>query len=156
MLDPVRIRFRTDGWFMADDAATFVRGEKMLWHHTPDELIGTEPAQPGDIWRSQWHRAEGEGPIAGYAICCPKCLHVHAWCSASNCNAPRRTFSWTDDQGVEHQGSVCIHSGEGSCWTWTGNAEDGTLSASPSLHCAEALGGCGWHGHLTNGVMKHC
>lgn len=149
MLDPVRIRFRNDGSFKADDAARLARGVETLWFD-PEELVGVEPAQPGDVWRSRWaltvdQQAAGmtEGPIAGYAICCPKCLAVHHWGEALNCSQKRGD-------------GRCVHHGTGSCWTWTGNPEDGTLSASPSLHCVESAGGCGWHGFLTAGVMKHC
>ncbi len=171
MRDPVPMRFRRydvgGGWFEADDAASFVRGEKLQWHHTPEELVGVEPAMPGDTWVSRWaksdlqpdairHVVDGLGPIAGYAICCPKCLHVHAWCSAHGCGFNPQTYSYVDKDGKTVTGTVCGHSGISSCWTWTGSAEEGTLSASPSLHCVEALGGCGWHGYLTNGVLKHC
>lgn len=157
MLDPVRIRFRTDGFFAADDAAAQARGDKMQWYRTVEELENTPPAVPGDCWRSRWYRAAGEeGPVAGYAICCPKCLHVHAWNQAHGCTFNPRTYDYIDNDGVTHTSTVCGHSGQSSCWNWTGSPEEGTLSATPSLHCAEALGGCGWHGHLTNGVLKHC
>lgn len=160
MLDPVRIRFRTDSWFKADDAARRARGIETVWFD-PEELAGVEPAQPGDCWRSRWalsvdQTAAGmtEGPVAGYAICCPKCLAVHAWTSAVNCAQPRE-FTYVDN-GVTHTGKSCVHSGVGSCWNWTGSPEEGTLGGTPSLHCVESLGGCGWHGYLTNGQLKHC
>jgi hypothetical protein len=150
MQDPVTIRFRNDcSFFEADDAAKFIREGKTTWHKV-EELVGIEPAKPGDCWRSMWY---GAG-LAGYAICCPKCLRVHAWCSARNCE-PKIPWSIVVD-GQTHTGTSCRHSGTDSCWTWTGNPEDGTLTASPSLHCDESIGGCGWHGFLTNGVLKHC
>lgn len=34
-------------------------------------------------------------------------------------------------------------------WEWDGDLEHPTLT--PSINC---VGGCGWHGHITNGVMK--
>lgn len=148
MLDPVRIRFRIDSAFKADDAARVARGEPTQWME-PAEVVGVDPAQPGDCWRVRWmatvdQRAAGiEGGIAGYDICCPKCLKVHGWTQARNC-------------GQKTSGGSCAHSGVSSCWNWTGNAEDGTLSASPSLHCDASIGGCGWHGFLTNGELKHC
>lgn len=146
-----RIRFRTDSSFAADDAARVLRGHNAMWFDN-DELKDVEPAQPGDCWRVRWARTvdmpEGaEGAIAGYAICCPKCKQVHNWTSARNC--PR----------VD---GVCKHSGLGSCWTWTGSAEEGTLTASPSLHsldddndggAADNGTGCGWHGYLRNGEL---
>lgn len=148
MLDPVRIRFRTGSMFKAEDAARVARGEETKWFER-EELAGVEPAQPGDCWRSRWavtvdQQAAGmtEGPIAGYDLCCPKCLAVHHWGTARNCS--------------QKVGDYCVHYGVGSCWNWTGSAEDGTLSASPSLHCDISIGGCGWHGYLTNGELKHC
>lgn len=136
-----RIRFREGSWLQADDAARIARGQETLYYDPP-ELVGVEPAQPGDCWRAHWHALSGVGPIAGYAICCPKCLQVHSWTSARNCKP-------------------CPHQGIGSCWQWSGSAEDGTLTASPSLH-ALAKGpkvgidghGCGWHGWLQNGELK--
>lgn len=164
MLDPVRVRFRDDGWIVADDAAAFIRGDKLLFNHPVEELIGIEPAKPGDIWRSRWYASElrdgqyvqVDGPLAGYAICCPKCLHVHSWNQATNCVFELQPREWTKLDGTVESYNVCGHNGKGSCWNWTGSAEDGTLSASPSLHSNEAKGGCGWHGFLTNGLMKHC
>lgn len=52
----------------------------------------------------------------------------------------------------------CAHNPDGQCdfrlgepvpdkvWAWDGNVEAPTLT--PSVNC---LGGCGWHGHVTNG-----
>lgn len=34
-------------------------------------------------------------------------------------------------------------------WAWDGNLERPTLT--PSINC---VGGCGWHGHITNGVIR--
>lgn len=160
LLDSVRIRFRPGSSFQADDAARLARHEETLWFDPP-ELVGVEPARPGDIWRVRWwvnveQAAAGitEGPIAGYAICCPKCLAVHQWTGATNC--PQIPWTHTEPDGRTYSGTKCRHSGTGSCWDWTGSAEDGTLSASPSLYCQESKGGCGWHGYLTNGTLKHC
>lgn len=143
MIDPCPIRFRNDGWFRADDAARIARGIVPIWSE-PEELVGVEPAKPGDIWRVRWYKeGGGEGPIAGYSICCPRCLQVHSWTGALNCpKVPGTTW--------------CAHNGTGSCWNWSGSAEEGTLTATPSLHCLLDKGGCGWHGFLTGGVMKHC
>lgn len=145
LVSETRIRFRTDHAFAADDAARRERGEEMEWHRTKRELARTPPARPGDTWRLRWALSAGEkgaGPIAGYAICCPKCLRVHHWTTALNCPS-----------------GSCPHRGKSSCWTWTGSAEEGTLNASPSLHCVtewngKPTGGCGWHGFLTAGVLR--
>lgn len=129
-MSETKMHFRTDGWHIAD---LKTKGEpyddfysKALWDSIP-------PATPGDVWRVLW----STGPIAGYAIGCPLCTQIHAWTSALNCS------------NKTHTGS-CAHSGVGSCWTWTGCAEDGTLSANPSLYAVRA---CGWHGWLRNGVL---
>lgn len=93
------------------------------WSHT----LSVPPAQPGDVWRLR----------AGYALTCPneRCDQgVHYWDHAWDCplrqdaNAP-------------------------PCWTWTGSPEEGTLTASPSLHVLAEKGGCGWHGWLRDGEM---
>lgn len=137
-----RMRFRTDSASRAEDRARMERGKKLLWSK-PEDLEGIEPARPGDTWRVRWKQTidkEPEpGPLAGYAICCPKCKAVHWWTEANNC-AGRKP------------GSRCIHHGVGSCWRWSGSAEQNQLTATPSLW-ANGPGGCGWHGHLTNGVM---
>ena len=36
-------------------------------------------------------------------------------------------------------------------WKWNGNKEKPTVT--PSIR---RIGGCGWHGYLTNGVFKSC
>ena len=47
-------------------------------------------------------------------------------------------------------GRLCI-------WAWDGNTERPTLT--PSINCiaekdGKPTGGCGWHGFITNGVMR--
>lgn len=42
-------------------------------------------------------------------------------------------------------------------WGWDGNTEKPTLT--PSINCiaekdGKPTGGCGWHGHITGGVMR--
>lgn len=137
---PVQMRFRMDHAFYADDASRVARGQAPIYVD-PEKLAGVEPARPGDVWRSRWkatreQEARGElGAIAGYAICCSKCGEVHWWTGAVNCKP-------------------CPHQGTSSCWNWSGSAEDGTLTASPSLHCLTDRGGCGYHGWLQNGVLS--
>lgn len=137
------MRLRTDNRFAAEilglqAVGLPLSGELQYRLNHGIDLAGVPPAAPGDTWEVRWHVAGriGEpgyvpGPIAGYAICCPKCRQVHDWTLALNCRP-------------------CPHSGNGSCWTWTGDATAGTLTASPSLH---AIGACGWHGFLRNGRM---
>lgn len=132
-----RIRFRSDNPLIARFKAES-RSERGTYGFSDDEWAATPAAQPGDIWRILWHKPPGVvGPLAGYDICCPQCGQVHSWTTALNCAS-----RWPD--------GACDHSGVGSCWTWTGIAEEGTLSASPSLH---ASGACGWHGWLKDGVL---
>lgn len=132
-----RIRFRSDNSHIARYRAEGYTN-KDSYGFSAEEWEATPIAEPGDIWRVLWWTPPGEvSPLAGYDICCPKCRQVHGWTSALNC-ASRRLDG------------RCDHSGVGSCWTWTGSAEDGTLSASPSLH---ASGACGYHGFLQHGVL---
>lgn len=158
----MRMRFRTDGWHYADMKAHGWAfdgdGEKSYGKcfSDPAELEEARiewekipAAESGDVWRIHWGGIGNEEKIAGYAICCPGCGHVHAWCTATNCSAPRRTYTWKNGDGIEHEGSVCIHSGERSCWDWSGSAENGTLTASPSLLVQQD--DCHWHGWIQNG-----
>ena len=100
---------------------------------THPDYAAIEPAQPGDVWilRNQ------NGGIVGYGLTCPNeaCDQgAHAWDHARDC--PHR---------YERDAPPC--------WTWTGSIEDGTLTATPSLHVVKEWGGCGWHGWLRNGEM---
>jgi hypothetical protein len=52
--------------------------------------------------------------------------------------------------GRPEEGKLCI-------WGWDGNREQPTLT--PSINCiaekdGKATGGCGWHGHITAGVIR--
>lgn len=154
-----RIRFRTDSVTTAWRHALVVAGkEQLVGKGCPTEcgcddpstcalnpafVRATPPAEPGDCWRLT--HFEG-GALAGYAIACPQCREVHYWGSANNCGSrrPRDGGGW-----------ACEHTGRGSCWDWTGSAEEGTLTASPSL-LATAPALCGWHGWLRNGELVPC
>jgi hypothetical protein len=144
----VRIRLRTDNRYIAERKALGDAFNPQAGWYTEEEWNAVPPAAPGDTWRAWWYSstaAEHIGPLAGYDIACPRCRRVHAWTTAINC-ASRRPLATG--------GFTCDHTGTGSCWTWTGTLEDGTLSASPSLHSDPAHGGCGFHGHLTNGDLS--
>lgn len=150
------MRLRTGDWWTAGRKRAIANGARQHpleedptanWHQPYlDELADPnfEAAQPGDAWRIYWAKAAGvPEPIAGYALTCPKpdCPDgVHQWTTASNCSTKGQ------------DGKRCSHEGIGSCWTWTGSAEDGTLTANPSLHCVAPIG-CGWHGWLRDGQM---
>ena len=134
-----RIRFRKDRSHDATLKAEGVTVEKYRdeWNTGADRVAlfeATLEAEPGDTWRIRWYAEDGEGPIAGYAICCPRCGQVHYWTTALNCKP-------------------CPHQGKSSCWQWSGSAEAGTLTASPSLFAQRA---CGWHGWLRNGELTEC
>lgn len=142
------MRFRTDNAYIADRKAQGRGFILVAGWATIDEWLQTPPAQPGDTWRVHWHdndAVDKQGPLAGYDIFCPRCKKLHAWTTAHNC-ASRRA--------LPGGGFTCDHSGKGSCWTWSGSAEQNLLSASPSLHSDPAHGGCGFHGHLTNGELS--
>jgi len=132
-----QMHFRTDGSHWAD-----LKAQNLEWwdlgltdSKEREGFRRTPIALPGDTWRLSWYRLEGKGPCAGYAICCPLCRKVHYWTTARNCKP-------------------CPHEGNSSCWTWSGSAETNRLTASPSLYCVKELGGCGWHGFLTDGVLR--
>jgi hypothetical protein len=134
----VRIRFRADGCHYVQ-----MRAKGTEWAEyfgvSREAYEALPPGEPGDIWRIRWYKeGGGEGPIAGYAIWCPECNDLHHWTTATNC--------------AKGATGACVHSGIGSCWEWTGSAEDGTLTARPSLLCHS----CGFHGWLTNGSLADC
>lgn len=131
------MRFRTDSRYIAEAKA--LGRPYAVFYGTREQWKATPPAEPGDAWRTRWY---GSDAVAGYDIGCPKCRQVHGWTTAGNCASRRK---------LPDGGTTCDHMGVGSCWTWTGSAEEGTLSASPSLH---ATGACGWHGFLTNGELR--
>lgn len=147
----LQIRFRTD-----DSNHVQMRMKGTAWADhlgvSQETYEALSPALPGDTWRLRWYAEHGEGPIAGYAIWCPKCNDLHHWTTATNCRQGGQEHSYKDEAGTEHRYYVCGHSGVGSCWQWSGSAEDGTLTARPSLLCHT----CGFHGWLTNGVLSDC
>lgn len=147
----VKMRFRTDGWNWAEmkrvgTGVSDLELKEFGWD--ADAYNNTPPAEAGDVWRIHWHKEGGEGPIAGYAIACIKCDQVHSWTTANNCE-PKIEHKFKDVNGNEQTYTTCTHSGVGSCWVWTGSAEDNMLTASPSLLSNE----CGFHGHLQNGIL---
>lgn len=148
MSNRLLMRFRTDARYIAEAKA--LGREYADFYGTREVWDATPPAEPGDTWRALWFRTEA---VAGYDICCPICKHVHAWTTALNCRS-RRTRTGTREDGTTFEYVACDHSTVGSCWRWTGSAEDGTLSASPSLWCQQEKGGCGFHGYLTNGELR--
>lgn len=143
------MRFRADDRWIAEAKALGrpykdYFGTRKKWDSTP-------AAEPGDTWRILFYAPKGEPKdrLAGYDIACPKCRHVHGWTSARNCGSRRERIIGGETY------TMCDHQvAREPCWTWTGSAEDGTLSASPSLHCDASIGGCGYHGFLTNGVLS--
>src|SRR4051812_30389193 len=146
----MQMRFRRDGFRYADLKASGVSKEDYFKGRiaTPEESgfwDATPPAQPGDVWRIFWHHRVDDiqvnDQIAGYDICCIACGRCHAWTSARNCGSRK------EDGSCDHTNA------RSSCWQWSGSAEAGTLSASPSLQVIKEYcpWGCGWHGYITNG-----
>jgi len=152
----VRMRFRTDGWHYADLKAS---GETFENYYPESDPWRTDPivkkywddtpkAEPGDVWRIFWYHRGSDGEyiddrIAGYAICCIGCGRVHNWINARHCSQPVQK-DW---------GESCVHrENYTSCWTWSGSAEEGTLTASPSLQVLQGPDQpCGWHGYIQDG-----
>ena len=132
------MRLRTDSFHIAGwKRAHALRGcdcgpDQKHVAHKPKEYPDP-PAEPGDVWVLR----NRNGEVTGYGLTCPNetCEQgVHPWDHAYDC--PRR--------------------GEADappCWSWSGSIEDGTLTATPSLHVLVERGGCGWHGFLRNGEM---
>ena len=159
----MKMRFRTDGFHYADLKArgkTFEEyynnledPQKSEWKVQWDLI---PPAEPGDVWRVHWGGIGNEGKLAGYAICCILCRHVHTWTSASNCRDDWQEHHWTDKDGKDQVYHDCRHQREHtSCWTWTGSAEENTLNGSPSLQVIPHpdWDNCNFHGHLINGDL---
>lgn len=130
------MRLRTDSLHIAGwrrSAALGAREVKGNDVFTNPDYADVEPAQPGDVWILR----NRNGGITGYGLTCPNeaCTQgAHPWDHAYNC-------------------PVRSEPDAPPCWTWTGSIEDGTLTASPSLHVMAELGGCGWHGWLRDGEM---
>jgi hypothetical protein len=137
----VRMKFREHGSHVAD-----LKAQGRYW--TPEATAvslemwnSIAAAEPGDVFRIRWSVTDA---VAGYAICCVRCKKVHYWTSALNC-ALRKP----EGLGL----GFCGHDGIGSCWVWTGSAEENNLTASPSLHSVLDRDGCGFHGWLQNGRL---
>jgi len=165
----VKMRFRTDGSHYAD-LKTF----GWTWEGDGERSYGkcfapgpeydeakagwdaTPKAEPGDVWRLHWGGVAelGEsGPVAGYAICCPGCGHVHPWIRAKNCNQKVQKSYVDSKTGQSVAYESCVHEGVSSCWQWSGSAEEGTLTASPSLQVQQD--DCHWHGWIQAGDIHN-
>lgn len=154
------MRFRTGAPFTAEMHARVLRdsGYKPWCCHKRNCACGhhgqwwqkVPPAEPGDTWESHWYSKNGNGPSAGYLICCPKCRLIHGWSTANNCSS-RRPITVKGTDGKEYPSVTCDHMGKSSCWEWSGDPKANTLTARPSLYATSA---CGWHGFLTNGVLE--
>lgn len=150
------MRLRTDSWMAAGwkrAAATGARtdvAQSILDDDIPAAELGDVwimRQSPKDVSTMNFGNSEADWPIVGYALTCPNptCrFGVHDWTWANNC-----------EQKLPEGGPRCAHRRDRrSCWEWSGTIEDGTLTASPSLHSPENLGGCGWHGYLRDGEMS--
>lgn len=124
--------FHIAGWKRAHDLRGCRDDGDSHVAHDP-RYSAIDPAEPGDAWALR----NRNGDVTGYALTCPNeaCDQgVHPWDHAFDC--PVRA---ADDAPP--------------CWTWTGDVESGTLTATPSLHVLKESGGCGWHGWIRNGEM---
>lgn len=68
------------------------------------------------------------------------------------CPNGRRCVVVLGDKAVAPTGDQRLH-----IWAWDGNVERPTLT--PSINClsekdGKPAGGCGWHGFITNGVIR--
>lgn len=140
------MRFRTDHMTAAEEHARVLAGKSRIpctcddldCASRPEVYEKVEPARPGDMWTCMF----SDRGQAGYWLCCPKCGDLHAVTSASNCT----------EKGTFGGYVMCRHQHERiSCWTWSGSAENNTLTAHPSIHF---VGECGWHGWLENGAFR--
>lgn len=152
-----QMRWRTDGnnWaeFRALGTLTDEEFKRIYGESEFRNYLNTPPAEPGDTWRIEWS-TEGN-LLAGYAICCPRCKHIHYWTTANNCHLNEKEFSFLDAEGKEIKYKQCEHSwNHGSCWKWSGDPTQNKLTAQPSLHCTSE--DCGWHGFLTDGFLREC
>ena len=96
-------------------------------------IAGTETDSIGDLRPGQWQIRVVDDyrvplPVPELFICCPNgkglCCHPIA-------------------PGVPNK--------NGAIWNWDGNRGQPTLS--PSIFCVPEKGGCGFHGHLSRGVL---
>jgi len=60
------------------------------------------------------------------------------------------------DLGYEQLILVCPGCGKTSASAGKHRYNRDTMSYTPSIVHDSKLGGCGWHGYLTNGVFKPC
>ena len=150
----VHIHFRTDNWHFAQCKFKGTPRQEAWKDISQADYDAIPLPVPGDIWRITWYKEGGGpgGPFAGYAICCPKCGDIHQWTTATNCAFQPTSHSYKSTDGSEKSYKTCGHSGKASCWDWGGSAEEGTLTANPSLLCHT----CGYHGWLRNGELTEC
>jgi hypothetical protein len=144
------IRYRTDSISAAEAARDRAAGKAPSdWDvENEEEIARTPPVAAGDCWRIVYGATEDGKPesTAGYAIACPKCPHIHYWTSANNCTSKRQTA--TGGWSCDHQEART------SCWTWTVDESGKPVQAVASLFVNHA-GGCGYHGHLTDGALTN-
>lgn len=103
-----------------------------------DEWPSDEPVGSFDIEAGPGHSVQGYPGATGHIIfVCPNGKRCSVLVGPTSVGRP------TSD-------ALCI-------WGWNGNTERPTLT--PSINCiaekdGKPTGGCGWHGFITNGVMK--
>lgn len=87
-----------------------------------------ELKNPGDYYLTVSGMPEGVSPPSGIGFMCP------CGCGDASWVAFEGRYEWVGPQ-----------------WKWNGSEDKPTLT--PSL---KKLGGCKWHGYLTDGVFRSC
>lgn len=104
-----------------------------------DEWPKDEPVGSFDIYAPPGHGVQGYPGATGHIMfVCPNGHRCSVLVGPQHVDRPEK-------------GKLCI-------WGWDGNLERPTLT--PSIDCratdeeGKPTGGCGWHGHIINGVMR--
>lgn len=112
---------------MGPDHGNMIRDQRDEW---PDN-------EPPGVFDIELHAPEGYQATAVLLFVCP---------NAKRCSV------LLGPAAVPRSGANSL-----SVWAWDGNLERPTVT--PSINCiaekdGKPTGGCGWHGFITNGVMR--
>lgn len=109
------------------DHGTMQRDDRCVW--PSDVPVGSFSIEPGGV--------EGYAATAHILFVCP---------NGERCGV----LLGPEFAGRSSPDRLCV-------WKWDGNMDRPTIT--PSINCiaekdGKPTGGCGWHGFITNGVMK--